>query len=158
MNVQQDPASTRPIVDDDPHDPRATIERLSDRECWDLAAATDGPGRLGFIAPDGAPDVVPLDFAVTNRQIYCRTSPGAKATAITDNPQVAFEIDGVAGAQRWSVVFRGVAWRMEEQAEIDQSGITALAPSLPLPTDVFLRIAPLRVTGRRFTAAPREHT
>ena len=156
MNVHRDPASARPAIDD-PHDPRTTIERLSDRECWELAAAAEGPGRLAFISPDGAPDVVPLDFIVTNRQVYCRTSPGTKATAITDNPQVAFEIDGVAGAQRWSVVFHGVAWRMEEHAEIDRSGITALTPSLPLPTDVFLRIAPLRVTGRRFTVAPQEH-
>lgn len=153
MNVHRPPASTRPIADDS----ATTIERLSDRECWELATAAHGPGRLAFIAPDGAPDVVPLDFTITNRQIYCRTSPGAKATAIIDNPQVAFEIDGIAGTQRWSVVFRGVAWRMEERAEIDQSRITALTPSLPVPTDVFLRIAPLRVTGRRFTAVPRQH-
>lgn len=153
MNVHRHPASARPTADD----PATPIEHLTDRECWELAASAHGPGRLVFIAPDGAPDVVPLDFTVTNRQIYCRTSPGTKATAITDNPQVAFEIDGAAGAQRWSVVFRGVAWRMEEQPEIDRSGVAALTPSLPLPTDVFLRIAPLRVTGRRFTAVPRQH-
>lgn len=157
MNVHRHPASTGPIADDGLRDPAMPIEHLSDEQCWELATAAHGPGRLGFIAPDGAPDVVPLDFTITNRQIYCRTSPGTKATAITDNPQVAFEIDGVAGAQRWSVVFRGVAWRMEERAEIDQSRVTDLTPSLPVPTHVFLRIAPLRVTGRRFTAVPRSH-
>ncbi len=129
-----------------------TVEELSTRECWRLADDESGVGRMGFIAPDGAPDIVPLNFLVAQRQIYCRTSPGTKTAALTRNPQVAFEVDGIAGAKRWSVVFRGIAWRMDDETEIYASGVTALTPHLPLPTTVFLRIAPLHVVGRRFTA------
>lgn len=137
-----------------------TMEDLPLRECWRLAVSgtEDGVGRIGFIAPDGGPDIVPINYIVTRRQIYCRTSPGTKATAIMKNPQVAFEVDGTDGVKRWSVVFRGVAWRMEDESEIYDSGITGADPLVPLPTTVFLRIAPLRVSGRRFTARVENHS
>jgi nitroimidazol reductase NimA-like FMN-containing flavoprotein (pyridoxamine 5'-phosphate oxidase superfamily) len=64
---------------------------------------------------------------------------------------VAFEIDDLdmAGRQGWSVLIQGPAHRVEsedERASALQAGVSNWAPG---NRELFVRIVPSRITGRR---------
>jgi len=128
-----------------------SIEVVSADDAWGLVEAAD-LGRLCLIGVDEAPDVFPMNYLARDRQIYCRTSEGGKLNLIGMNPRVAFEIDSGDSPSAWSVVIRGVAWRIDDPYDISDSGIRQLLSASPTGGDVFLRIAPLTITGRRFSS------
>ncbi|THE07508.1 pyridoxamine 5'-phosphate oxidase family protein [Microbacterium oleivorans] len=129
----------------------ALVEDLDLSEAWRLIES-GYRGRLSVIGGDDAPDIFPLDYVTRSRQIYCRTAPGMKALLLARNPRVAFEVDGDGTAGAWSVVIRGVAWRVDDADDAAQSGVTDFRSSAPPPRDVLLRIAPFSVLGRRLRA------
>jgi len=129
---------------------------LTDDECWEMLRTGD-LGRLAVI-DHGAPDIYPLNYLVGEQVIYFRSAPGDKLAAIGANPSVAFEADGVFARNRWSVVIRGMAHRLNYDSEIESSGIMALESYLPTDKWNYVRIEPLSVSGRRFHRAPRRTT
>ena len=131
--------------------PSASLDELSDEQCWaELSTAT--VGRLAVRAADGV-DVYPVNFTAHEKTIYLRSAPGGKLVAITASPSVAFEVDGTRGQDYyWSVVVRGTAERLANDAEIEESGVLALTTATPPVKWNYIRITPTTISGRRFTS------
>lgn len=100
-------------------------------------------GHLG-LAGQGAPVVLPVNYAVDDADIFLRVGDGLWE-AIAAHNLVAFEVDGVENGQLWSVLVRGYA------TEIDRLPATVLPPE-PLvahPGNRLVRISGDVETGRR---------
>ena len=108
-------------------------------------------GRIALIV-DGHPEVFPVNFVLQRRSIVFRTAGGTKLWgAITAKP-VAFEIDGYDAHEQtaWSVMARGEAELIEDQAEKDAVDELLLEPWQPGEKNYYVRLAPKALTGRRF--------
>ena len=134
-----------------PPSSRGPVERLSEDQCWDALTWTN-LGRLAVRAGDDI-DIFPVNFLINNRLIYLRTAPGSKMVALTAEPRVAFEVDAVRDALRWSVVVKGTAERLKFDDEIEDSGVLQLHSLEPSPKWNFVRIIPHSISGRRFASA-----
>jgi nitroimidazol reductase NimA-like FMN-containing flavoprotein (pyridoxamine 5'-phosphate oxidase superfamily) len=129
------------------------VEELADDQCWAFLESAD-LGRLGARAGDGV-DIFPINYLVKDRVIYFGSAPGSKLADITKHPLVAFEVDGIADRQRWSVVIRGTASRLSLQAEIEYAGIHDFHSQTPVDKWNYVRITPEEIGGRRFTTTRR---
>jgi nitroimidazol reductase NimA-like FMN-containing flavoprotein (pyridoxamine 5'-phosphate oxidase superfamily) len=113
------------------------IEELDEAESLRLIAA-GGIGRIAYASRYG-PAVLPVNYKWHDGADYA----------------VAFEIDEIdePGRQGWSVLIQGPAHHVEAEAErlaAEQAGVE------PWPAgerELFLRILPHRVTGRRIKPA-----
>jgi hypothetical protein len=127
------------------------LEQLSVEECF--ALLHEGHvGRLVYVDDDG-PAAVPVNYAISGRDILLRVEGGAKQAAI-EQDRLAFEVDHVDENNRsgWSVLVRGAG---------DEVPLDAIAPLIrgieglpPMPWvtgihNVWLRISPSKITGRR---------
>jgi uncharacterized protein len=126
---------------------------LDPAECWALLRSHD----LGRLAVSIArePDIFPINYVVDGRTIVFRTAPGTKLTASILGRAVAFEIDGLDDRVAWSVVVKGRAIQVERIGELFRAERLPLFPWHDAPKPDIVRIEPMEVTGRRFTAAPR---
>ena len=135
------------------------IEELSEQQCLTLIAG-GGIGRIAYTSRSG-PVVLPVNYALRDGAVVFRTT---RHSALDEDLQtgisggdylVAFEIDeiDVPGRQGWSVLIQGPAPHVEgetERAAAEQAGVE------PWPAgerELFLRIVPNRVTGRRIKPA-----
>jgi len=124
--------------------------QLSIDQCWVLLDS-EVVGRIALIV-DGHPEVFPVNFVLQRRSIVFRTAGGTKLWgAITAKP-VAFEIDGYDAHEQtaWSVVARGEAELIEDQADKDAVDDLLLEPWQPGEKNYYVRLAPKALTGRRF--------
>jgi len=62
-------------------DGRNWLERLSQKDCWELLASTP-VGRIGVLN-DSAPEIYPVNHVVDEHTIVFRTDPGTKLRAST---------------------------------------------------------------------------
>jgi nitroimidazol reductase NimA-like FMN-containing flavoprotein (pyridoxamine 5'-phosphate oxidase superfamily) len=95
--------------------------------------------------------VLPVNYAVVAGTVVVRTSEGTMIDGHA-NDQVAFEVDRLdeALSQGWSVLVRGPAHRVMHPAELRHLQQDATIWSWPGgERDVYVRIVPDRVTGRR---------
>ena len=128
-------------------------EVLARAECLRLVAVAAAAGAVGRVAVsgEGAPLVQPVSFAYANGQVVVRVGDGLLWRRATGR-LVAFEVDGTGGSAcgplAWSVVVRGLAWRLDEDALGTPSA--GPVPLVPAPGDRFLAIRADVVTGRRF--------
>lgn len=119
-------------------------------QCWALLDS-EVVGRVALIV-DGHPEVFPVNFVLHRRSIVFRTAGGTKLWgAITAKP-VAFEIDGYDAHEEtaWSVMARGEAELVEDQAEKDAVDALLLEPWQPGEKSFYVRVPPKALTGRRF--------
>ncbi|MGW5665944.1 helix-turn-helix domain-containing protein [Streptomyces sp. NPDC003758] len=124
---------------------------LTAQECRELLS-THGVGRLAVTTASG-PVVVPVNYSVVDGTLVFRTQPHA-VPAQASGSQVAFEIDHIDGAlsQGWSVLVRG-----EARAVTDPDSVRRLeeqaysAPWAGGQRELWIRIEPLSITGRRIT-------
>jgi nitroimidazol reductase NimA-like FMN-containing flavoprotein (pyridoxamine 5'-phosphate oxidase superfamily) len=122
---------------------------LSPTECFDLLEP-GGIGRVGFTAADGMM-MLPVNFALTAKTIIFRTAPDT-LLALYASGQVSFEADCLHEALRegWSVLVQGRARRVTGEREIEQlQNRTHLEPWAAGARDVYIRITPTRISGRR---------
>ena len=124
------------------------VTHLSEQECW-TALASQRIGRLAVAAEDGV-DIFPVNFIVVERELFFRSAPGSKLEAIAHSSAVAFETDGAHPFTRWSVVVRGEAHRLSDEAEIVAAGIQSLDTMTSSHKWNYIRIAPTSVTGLSF--------
>ena len=130
-------------------DGKPVFEKLTPAECRRLIS----PGGVGRIAVSTAsgPAVFPVNFAVVADTIVIRTAAGTVIEGHAEET-VALEVDHIDEAlcQGWSVLVRGQAhlvthpgqlWRLRED--------TVLWPWAGGTREVYLRIEPVKVTGRR---------
>jgi len=126
-----------------------TISKLTTAECWKLITP-GGVGRIGFGTPSG-PVILPVNYEVITGAIVLRTSRG---TLIEGHAyqKVAFEVDHVDDAlcQGWSVLVSGQAHGVLQPLELRR--LRADVSVRPWPDgqhDIWVRIVPVKITGRR---------
>lgn len=124
-----------------------TLELLDAPECWALLRSR-GVGRFVYVAREGTPDVVPVNYAVEGRDLLIRSGSGPKLQAAERGEQVAFEVDDLDELTRsgWSVVVYGRASLVQPGEHLSTTVPAAWAGG---PRDHLLRIRPRRLTGRR---------
>lgn len=128
--------------------PTRPIEILSESECWNLMSASS-LGRL-VTSVGGEPEIFPVNFVVQNRTVLFRTAEGTKLSSAVINKNVLFEADDHNAVEGWSVVIRGLARTLRTDDEIDEAERAQLLPWTATVKPHYVRIRPLRVTGRRF--------
>lgn len=131
------------------------LEWMNEAECMRLISA-GGVGRMAYTGRYG-PTVLPVNYKLHEGAVVFRTTLGGSMdedlrTGIADaSYKVAFEIDdfNVVTREGWSVLIQGDAHHAEaddERASAEASGVE------PWPSgerELFIRIVPTRVTGRR---------
>jgi nitroimidazol reductase NimA-like FMN-containing flavoprotein (pyridoxamine 5'-phosphate oxidase superfamily) len=125
------------------------LQTLSPVECFDLLEP-GGIGRVGFTAADGMM-MLPVNFAVAAKTIVFRTAPDT-LLALYAHGKVSFEADCLDEALQagWSVLVQGRARKVTEEGEIEQlQNRTHLQPWAAGARDVYVRITPARISGRR---------
>lgn len=150
---------THLLLQEDAINPQSgTLSLLSDADCWELLHTKD-VGRLAYIARQGVPDIVPVNYGLLDGDVLIRSGPGPKLQAAERNELVAFEVDDLAAADRsgWSVVIHGRARRLSwaEQQHLDLGLGIEGAPWATGPRHQVIRISPRRVTGRRIAGRSR---
>jgi nitroimidazol reductase NimA-like FMN-containing flavoprotein (pyridoxamine 5'-phosphate oxidase superfamily) len=130
------------------------LEPLAEQECFTLLGG-QSVGRLVYI-DDVGPIAVPVNYALAGRDIVIRVEGGTKRVAMRQDA-ITFEVDHIDVAARsgWSVVVRGTG------REVETAGLPSLLRAMdgrfPSPWafgvhNVWLRITPVAVTGRRLAA------
>jgi len=134
------------------------IEELDEDTCLQLISA-GGIGRIAYTSRFGLV-VLPVNYTLHDRAIVFRTAEHGPLdedlrTGIEGAEyKVTFEIDDIdlAKGQGWSVLIQGPAHHVTE-AERDaalKAGVESWAPG---DRDLFVRIVPSRITGRRIRSA-----
>jgi nitroimidazol reductase NimA-like FMN-containing flavoprotein (pyridoxamine 5'-phosphate oxidase superfamily) len=143
----------------DTTDRRPGLEALDEAECLRLIA----PGGIGRIAYSGryGPTVLPVNYRLYEGTILFRTAHDSPTdedlrTGIANAEyKVAFEIDEIdlAAREGWSVLVQGPVHHVEsdeERASVLQAGVETWPGG---DRELFLRIVPGRITGRRIQQA-----
>ena len=125
------------------------VEWLVPAECYRLLAPR-GIGRIAFRTASGLA-VLPVNYVVAEGTVVIRTGSGSMIGAHGDGP-VSFEADhfDLELGQGWSVLVRGDAHRVLQPAEL--SKLREGCDLRPWPAgehDLFIRIVPSQLTGRR---------
>jgi hypothetical protein len=95
--------------------------------------------------------MLPVNFAVTGKAIIFRTAPDT-LLALYANAQVSFEVDHLDETlhEGWSVLVHGHAYKVTDEREVKHlEDRTHLEPWAPGARDVYVGIAPTRISGRR---------
>jgi nitroimidazol reductase NimA-like FMN-containing flavoprotein (pyridoxamine 5'-phosphate oxidase superfamily) len=124
------------------------LRTLSPAECFGLLEL-GGIGRVGFAAADGIM-MLPVNFAVMRKAIIFRTAPDTLLALYADGP-VSFEVDHLDQALRegWSVLVHGRAHKVADERDVKRlEDRTHLQPWAGGARDVYVRIAPTRISGR----------
>jgi uncharacterized protein len=124
------------------------ISILSETESWNLLSSV-ALGRL-VTSVDGEPAIFPVNFVVQHRSVLFRTSEGTKLVSAAINNQVLFEADDHGVTEGWSVIVKGTARILHTGEEIDEAERAQLLPWTATVKQHYVRIRPLRITGRRF--------
>lgn len=131
----------------------APFTALTASECRALLGATT-LGRIALAAASEI-DIFPINYTIdAEGRLVFRTAPGTKLAELVIHPSVAFEIDGVIEGERFSVIVKGDAERVEDAATIAELERLPLRPWVPTVKEHFIRITPTWITGRRFTPGP----
>lgn len=135
------------------------LEQLDEAECLRLIS----PGGIGRIAFSGrfGPSVLPVNYGLHEGTIVFRTAQDSPMgqdlrTDIADAEyKVAFEIDNfdLAAREGWSVLIQGAAHHVDSQAERASVMGAGVDPWPGGEKELFVRIIPTRVTGRRIYRA-----
>jgi len=126
-----------------------TMRTLSPAECFDLLEP-GGVGRVGFASADGIM-MLPVNFAVLGKTIIFRTAPDT-LLAVYANAPVSFEADRLDEELRegWSVLVHGHSHTITTEREVQRlQDATRLEPWADGARDVYVRIAPTWISGRR---------
>jgi transcriptional regulator with XRE-family HTH domain len=129
--------------------PAGLLERLAPAECRRLLTP-GGIGRIAFTTASGLM-ILPVNYALVTDTIVVRTGAGSLIAAHGDDP-VSFEADHLDQAlgQGWNVLIRGHAHRVLQPGELQHLKHDCdLRPWPAGEHDLYIRIVPDRITGRR---------
>ncbi|GAB3975511.1 hypothetical protein GCM10029978_059820 [Actinoallomurus acanthiterrae] len=136
-----------------------TIEELGEDECLRLISA-GGVGRIAYTGRFG-PVVLPVNYKLHDGAIVFRTAPGSPMdedlrTGISEAEYlVAFEIDEIDMTARegWSVLIQGSLHHVDSETERASLTRAGVEPWPGGERELFVRIIPTRITGRRIRRA-----
>ncbi len=126
------------------------LRTLTPVECFDLLEP-GGIGRVAFTSPADEIMILPVNFAMTGKTIIFRTAPDT-LLAVYANAKVSFEADRLDDAlhEGWSVLVHGHAHKITDERGVKHlEDRTHLRPWAAGARDVYVRIAPTRISGRR---------
>lgn len=123
------------------------MRELHELECWDRLASHEF-GRLAYHLIDEV-HIVPINYAVADRQLVFRTTEGSKLLGVVMHEDVAFEIDEIDEETAWSVVARGRA-RILDGAELRWAEQVPLRPWVDEPKVAAVAIEVSEVSGREY--------
>ena len=149
MTTVNGPAGGRAAPPAGPDASPHALRTLSPAECFDLLEP-GGIGRVGFTSADGIM-MLPVNFALAAKTIIFRTAPDTLLALYSDG-QVSFEADRLDEALHagWSVLVQGRAHRVTDEREVKRlQDRTHLQPWAAGARDVYVRITPTRISGRR---------
>ncbi|HZB33286.1 MAG TPA: pyridoxamine 5'-phosphate oxidase family protein [Streptosporangiaceae bacterium] len=134
-------------------DRRRRLDRLSESECRALIAP-GGVGRVVFSSGRG-PEALPVNYSFVKDVLVFRTAPDSPLAGVIGT-DVGFEVDRLdeAFGEGWSVLVSGPASKITEPALVWQLA-DAVQPWAGGNRDIFIRIEPHRITGRRVRSADR---
>ena len=129
------------------------LQTLSPVECFDLLE----PGGVGRVAFNSAGEIMilPVNFAMTGKTIIFRTAPDTLLALYAD-AKVSFEADRLDDAlhEGWSVLVHGHAHKVTDERDVKHIEDGAhVEPWAAGARDVYVRIAPTRISGRRILPA-----
>ena len=133
------------------------IEELDEAESL-LMISTGGIGRIAYQSRFG-PAVLPVNYQWHDGAVVFRTTRNSALdedlqTGITGGDyEVAFEIDEIDAVRRqgWSVLLQGPAHHVDSEAERKSAEQAGVEPWPAGERELFVRIVPHRITGRRIT-------
>jgi len=128
------------------------IVTVGQEEAWSLLGSQTF-GRLAVSVAD-VPEIFPVNYYSDGSTILFRTAQGSKLLELTINARVAFEVDSFTATDGWSVIVAGTARALDTQAEIFAADETPLTPWIPTVKEVYVRITPNEISGRRFVFGP----
>lgn len=126
-------------------EPSTTV--LTEDECWEYLGLHQ-IGRLATAA-SGEAEIFPLNYAVVRRAIYVRTVPGTKLVELVVNAKVAFEVDQWGPDMAYSVVVKGNAEILQTDEDLATARATGLTSYSDTDQDVWVRLNPTEISGRR---------
>jgi nitroimidazol reductase NimA-like FMN-containing flavoprotein (pyridoxamine 5'-phosphate oxidase superfamily) len=142
-----------------PGSEQPVLEELNEAECMRLIT----PGGIGRIAFSGryGPTVFPVNYRLYQDTIVFRTAQDSPTdedlrTGIAKAEyKVAFEIDDFDSTTRegWSVLVQGPAHHVDSEAERLSVSRAGVDPWPGGDRELFVRIIPSRITGRRIRQA-----
>jgi nitroimidazol reductase NimA-like FMN-containing flavoprotein (pyridoxamine 5'-phosphate oxidase superfamily) len=126
-----------------------TLRALSAEECLGLLEP-GGIGRVGLMSAEGIV-MLPVNYAIAAKTVVFRTAPDTLLAALA-NGSASFQTDRLAEVSRegWSVLVQGRAHIVAGEREVRSlERETHLKPWADGARDVWVRIVPVRITGRR---------
>jgi len=135
----------------------AVVQELDEAECLRLVESQE-VGRIAYNGRFG-PMVLPVNYRLFEGSIVFRTEQGSAmdedlTTGIADAEfKIAFEIDDLrpAAKEGWSVLIHGSAHHVTDEAERAAVAQTGIAPWAGGAKELYMRIRPSHITGRRIT-------
>lgn len=149
------PEGSAPAGAGDAADQGRVLEELDEAECLRLISA-GGVGRIAYTGRYG-PTVLPVNYKLHQGTIVFRaeqdsaTDEDLRTGIANAEYKVAFEIDEFNPSARegWSVLIQGAAHHVDSEAERASVLEAGVEPWAAGPRELFLRIIPSRITGRR---------
>jgi nitroimidazol reductase NimA-like FMN-containing flavoprotein (pyridoxamine 5'-phosphate oxidase superfamily) len=147
--------------DNTPESADPVVELLDEAECLRLITA-GGVGRIGYTGRFG-PTILPVNYVLQEGTIVFRTGQHSPLgedlrTGIEHaESKVAFEIDELSPGARegWSVLVQGSAHLVDSEAERSSVVGLGVEPWAGGEKELFVRVLPTRITGRRIRGAGR---
>jgi nitroimidazol reductase NimA-like FMN-containing flavoprotein (pyridoxamine 5'-phosphate oxidase superfamily) len=145
--------------DTGPWAPVPVIEELGEAECLWLVSQNQ-VGRIAYSGRYG-PTVLPVNYRLHEGSVVFRTGVDSAMdadlrTGISDaDYKVAFEVDEINAELRegWSVLIQGPAHHVEPGAGREAAERAGVEPWPGGEKELYIRITPSRVTGRRIRRA-----
>ena len=132
------------------HGTSGFLAELPAFDCWQLLETAE----IARVAWNGTHGVVilPVNYSISDGALWFRTTPYSALAREAGNQRVAVEVDSLDPISRagWSVVLRGTAELVEGEDVPDQLVDLRIWPQGK--HSLFIRVAPVEVTGRRLLA------
>ncbi len=130
------------------------LDELSQAECEERLR-TQTVGRIAFFQDDEV-EVLPVNYVLDEAGIAFRTTGGSKLRPGTQYSTVTFEVDELQDdlSLGWSVVVKGWADAVSDQATVDRLDATGLRPwAHDVERPIWVIVHPKHTTGRAIRPA-----
>lgn len=95
-------------------------------------------------------DIFPINYVVDGGFVYFRTGQGTKLFSLVLNEDVLFEADEYTEEAAWSVIIKGTAEVLKDNADIQHADTLPLKPWVPTLKYNWVRITPRSISARAF--------